>query len=98
MGHKVKVSAVPLEGSEIAQGFDVHLFVDDQPFEATKLTLVAEAGRAVVKAIVEFGVSELEFDGYPETTFLALGSTSTLTAEEYKKAVEDLRRAALGIE
>lgn len=89
MPHKLKVNAVPPEGDYVSQGFDVRLSIDGQPFEATKLTIVAEGGRAFVKAIVEFGVSELEFEGHPNFTFLLLGEESQLTKEQFESITKD---------
>jgi hypothetical protein len=42
------------------QGFDVALEIDGKPFAATKFTLIAEGGKAPVKAIVEFAVNTID--------------------------------------
>lgn len=58
--HKLTVKANSPEGADILQGFDIQLFLDDKPIHATKLEIIAKAGRAPVLATITVGLSELE--------------------------------------
>lgn len=72
--HKVRILAnaldeVPGHVKSVAQGYDVQLFIDDQPFRATGITLHAKGGGAPVLATVTFSVAKLEVEAEPETLF-----------------------------
>ncbi len=58
-GHKLVLKA-KTDNHEAATGADVQLEIDGQPFNANYVSVEADAGGNIIKAYVEFAVSDLQ--------------------------------------